>query len=165
MHVACCRYTLDQQVKPTPPFPVHPHPAKQGKVSAVNHPPPSPRAPPIHPPSQARPRLHRMDAADPHSNDYDNRGRVQDESVGSTAPRQGIAPITPRGGSASRQRYPPPLQNGPAQGGNQERGPPKQVSFAVGRYLFSSIPILDWPKIIFKKATFKLRKTAYMIVP
>ena len=150
MHVACCRYTLDQQVKPTPPFPVHPHPAKQGKVSAVNHPPPSPRAPPIHPPSQARPRLQRMDAADPHSNDYDNRGRVQDESGGSTVPtRQGIAPVTPRGGSASRQRYPPPLQNGPAQGGNQERGPPKQVSFVVSRYFFSDIPILDWPEMFF----------------
>ena len=143
VHVACCRYTLDQQVKPTPPFPVHPHPAKQGKLSAVNHPPPSPRAPPIHPSSQTRPRLQRMDAADPHSNDYDNRGRLHDEHGGNAAPRQGIAPlnapITPRGGSASRQRYPPPLQNGPAQGGNQERGPQKQVSFAViSRYHFQT---------------------------
>ena len=133
VHVACCRYTLDQQMKPTPPVPVHPHTSKQTKASAVNHPPPSPRAPPIHPASQARPRLQPMDAADQHCNDYDNRGRPHDDGgAGNMSARQ--APSTPRGGSASRQRYPPPIQN--AGGGNQERSQGKQVSFAVSTHNF-----------------------------
>ncbi len=111
--VLCCRYTLDQQLKPSPPVP-RPTKLKQSAMRNKQPEPPSPHSPLVHhPPSPSS-----MQSSDPHPHPAHSasRGRVSNTDAGGSASMQAFAPAPQqqRAGSASQQRYtPPPLQNAP----------------------------------------------------
>ncbi len=155
MHVNSHRYTLDDQLKTAPPIPLsnrratitnaftNPQPQSEAPTSFLSQAPPpaSFRSQPLSKRNsfQSRPRLQRMDAADVENEadneDSDTRGRGYDEDDRTHSlaqPRPGSAarnnPPTPRGNTASKQRYPPPLQNGPVQNGNMPASPQRNTT-------------------------------------
>ncbi len=163
MHVNSDRYTLDDQLKTAPPMAIpltnrratitnaftNPQPQSEAPASFPSQAPPpaSFRSQPFSKRNsvQSRPRLERMDAADVENEadneDSDNRGRGYDDDDRTHSlaqPRPGSAarnnPPTPRGNSSgSKQRYPPPLNNGPVQNSNTpaatQRSNNKQASY------------------------------------